>query len=292
MLSYFNQTQKGIVSAIVGFGSFSIADTCAKWLGAHYDTFQIIFWTYLIALGAGLCFSPMLGGIKKTFQTTKPLIHIARGICGLVIAFTIVTALGQGLPLATLYTILFLAPFLITITAIPIYKEKVSRRNWITIMLGFSGILIAFHEGLAILKIEIIYALIALIAIVSLSLIARPLNDKTENLHALSFYPSLIVSIAAGIYLFPNITLPMLTHFPIFFLNGICVMLGLSFIAHGFKIAPYAIVAPIHYIQMVIAIIAGYTIFNDIPDIWMLLGAAIIILSGIIFALEQRDESD
>jgi len=53
------------------------------------------------------------------------------------------------------------------------------------------------------------------------------------------------------------------------------------FITRGFSTAAAAIVAPFHYIQMLWAILFGYIIFNDRPDIWIGLGAAIIIASGV-----------
>ena len=150
MLSSLNTAKKGILIAFCGFTSFAIADACAKWLGAHYDILHVIFWTYYISLILGLCFSPFLGGLKKTISTKKLHIHLGRGICALGIALCVVSALKgeNGLPLATLYTILFLAPFLITIAAQPIYKEKVPLKNWLIIAFGFSGVLVAFRAKL------------------------------------------------------------------------------------------------------------------------------------------------
>jgi len=85
-----------------------------------------------------------------------------------------------------------------------------------------------------------------------------------------------------------DIELPQMIHWPIFIFNSFCVMLGLSGIAYGYRIAPYSIVAPVHYSQMVIALILGYCIFGDLPDIWMLVGAGIIIASGIMMVRNKE----
>ncbi|MGH1402648.1 MAG: DMT family transporter [Alphaproteobacteria bacterium] len=287
MLSTLSNTQKGILSALCGFVSFSIADSCAKWLGMHYGTLDIIFWTYLFSLGFGLIFSPFLGGIKRTLSTKKLFIHISRGISALAIALLVVTAL-KGISLAAMYTILFLAPFLTTIAAIPIYKESVSFRNWGVIALGFSGVLLAFRPGVADISWDVIYCFAALGFIVILGLLARPLT-KDESLHSLSFYPSLCVVVLLAYSVIPNLALPSSSHLPVFLLNGFCVTVGLSGIAYGFRIAPYSVVAPIHYIQMVVALTLGYFIFQDVPDIWMLGGASIIIISGVLLAIDKKN---
>ncbi len=289
MLSHLNNTKKGIIIASSGFISFSIADASAKWLGMHYAVLDVIFWTYYISLIIGLCFSPFLGGIKKTIATKRLHIHIGRGICALGIALCVVSALKgeDALPLATLYTILFLAPFLITIAAIPIYKESVPLKNWFIIALGFSGILIAFKFGLVDFSINILYAFIALFFIVTLSMLARPLCDK-ESILSLSLYPNITTLSLLSLFVLPTIEIPQIEHIPVFMLNGLCVTIGLSAIAYGFRIAPFSVIAPIHYIQMVVALTLGYIVFGDVPDLWMLSGASVIIISGLMLIFNKK----
>ncbi len=290
MLSHLNNTKKGIIIAASGFISFSIADASAKWLGMHYAVLDIIFWTYYISLIIGLCCSPFLGGIKKTISTKRLHIHIGRGICSLGIALCVVNALkgDHALPLATLYTILFLAPFLITIAAIPIYKEKVPLKNWLIIALGFLGISIAFKFGLTDFSINILYAFTALLFIVALSMLARPLCDK-ESILSLSFYPCVTILLLLSPFILPTIEIPKADHALVFLLNGLCVTIGLSTIAYGFRIAPFSVIAPIHYIQMITATIMGYMIFGDVPDLWMIAGAGIIIISGMMLIFSKKN---
>ncbi|MGN7437786.1 MAG: DMT family transporter [Alcanivorax sp.] len=286
MLSALTTSQKGILSAFCGFTGFAVADACSKWLGATYDTLFILFWVYLISLILGLCFARFLGGIKRTLNTKKLHFHIGRGISALAVGLFVVTALSNGLQLATLYTILFLAPFITTLAAIPIYKEKVPAENWGIIALGFSGIIVAFHDGLNAITPEVMYAFCALFFIVCLGLMARPI-DQNESLLSLSFYPSLIIVLCLAFHVIPDIHLPAAAHMPIFILDGIGVLVGLSGIAYGFRIAPYSVVAPVHYSQMVIALMLGYFVFKDIPDFYMMIGAGIIIMSGLLLIAKK-----
>ncbi len=286
MFSRFSTTQKGILAGFMGFTGFALADACAKWLGAYYETFDVLFWTYFMCFVFGLLFSPILGGVEKTLKTDKLLIHVGRGVCALMIGVLIVTALSNGLQLASLYTVLFLSPFLTTVAAIPIYKESVSLRSWIIIACGFSGILVAFHDGLASVTLEVVYALCALVFIVSLGLLARPLAYG-ETLLSLSFYPSLTIVLLLIVPMFPTLSVPAMEHWPIFIMNGLFVTFGLTGIAYGYKTAPYALIAPIHYVQMVFALILGYVVFSDVPDFWMMAGACIIIASGVMLVFTK-----
>lgn len=282
------QTQKGILSAFAGFSGFAFADACSKWLGAHYSTTDILFWVYALAVIFGVCLSPYLGGLGPTLRTKKLPYHILRGVCALAVGLLVVTALSKGMMLATMYTILFLAPFLTTIAAIPIYKEKVSLRSWLIIAVGFSGILVAFHDGLAVITPEIIYIFAALFFITTLGLLARPLQDDT--LLSLSLYPSITIAVLVLPFVWGDMALPDIAHWPIFILDAFCVIVGLSGIAYGFRIAPYAIVAPVHYSQMVIAVLIGYFVFGDVPNFWIMAGAMIIITSGILLIFSREKD--
>lgn len=287
MFQSLTTTQKGIVAGFMGFTGFAFADACAKWLGAHYETFEVLLWTYLICFILGLVLSPILGGVKETLRTDKLFIHVARGVCALLIGILIIQALSNGLQLASLYTVLFLSPFLTTVAAIPIYKEPVRMRSWVIIACGFSGILVAFHDGLASITLEVAYALCALAFIVTLGLLARPLAQG-ETLLSLSFYPSLTIVILLIVPILPTLSVPAIEHWPVFLMNGLFVTFGLTGIAYGYKSAPYAIIAPIHYSQMVFALILGYVVFGDLPDLWMMVGASIIIASGIVLVFSKE----
>lgn len=285
MLNALTTTQKGILSAFIGFTAFALADACSKWLGAYYSTVQILFWVYSLAVIFGLCLSPYLGGLPETLKTKKLPYHILRGVCALTVGMLVVTALSKGMMLATMYTILFLAPFITTIAAIPIYGERVSFRSWMIIGIGFSGILVAFHDGLGVITPEVTYVFAALFFITGLGLLARPLSQDT--LLSLSLYPSVTIAVLLFPLVLGDFTLPLIEHWPIFVLDAFFVIAGLSGIAYGFRIAPYAKVAPVHYSQMVIAVVIGYALFGDVPDYWVMMGAAIIIVSGIVLIFSR-----
>lgn len=286
MLSGLRPTQKGIFLGICGFSAFSVSDACGKWLSTDYPVFTVVGFIALFSVLTGLIASPFLGGIGPTLRTKKLRVHTGRGASNLLLCYFAVLSFAH-LPLADVYTVLFLAPFVVTLLAAPIYGEQVDRASWAIIAAGFSGILIAFPPDAAAFNPWIAAAFATTIFISSLGLLARKLGPE-ETVLSLSFYPSSFnmaafvpLSIWGGHW-------PAVADLPVFILGGIMMTCGLSGIAGAFRIAPYALVSPFNYIQMIWALLLGALIFNETPTPNMLLGAAVIIGSGLALVRKVR----
>lgn len=286
MLSTFNDTQKGILYALIGFSAFVFSDSCAKWLSDDYPVLQIVGWSYLFSVLFGLIFSRSMGGLKNTLKTPKLNIHLARGLCNFGLAVSVVTAF-QNMPLTSVYPILFLAPFLITILAIPIYKEHVPPINWFIIILGFTGVVIAFQPWTNSISLWVLVAFFTAICIAGLSLLARPLDER-ETLLSLSFYPSMMNVILIFPFILYLYGMPNIYDLPIFMLAGVMLVCGMSGVASACRITRYAIIAPLHYSQLILVFIIGYFVFNERPDLWMIGGSLIIAISGLMLALSDK----
>ncbi|MCB1839818.1 MAG: DMT family transporter [Alphaproteobacteria bacterium] len=286
MLSGLSPTQKGIFLAVCGFTAFSVSDTTSKWLSLSYPIFTVIGYMSLFSVLSGLVLSPFLGGLMKTLSTKKLKFHAGRGISNTCIAYLVVQSFAH-LPLATAYTVLFLTPFLITMLAIPIYGERVRVKHWLIIALGFSGILVAFPPGFSDFNPWAAAAFAATFFIATLGLLARKLGPE-ETVLSLSFYPSLFATLVFLPLALSIGVAPSLADLPIFIMGGTMVTGGLSCIGHAFRVSRYAVVSPFNYLQMIWALIFGAVLFRDAPEANMLLGAAIIIGSGIALVMTER----
>ncbi len=272
--------------ALIGFSAFVISDSCAKWLTSGYPVLQIVGWTYLFSFLFGVLFSWKMGGLKRTLKTQKIKVHVGRAVCNFGLAVSVVTAF-QNLPLTSVYPILFLAPFIITILAIPIYKESVPPINWLIIAIGFSGVMIAFQPWNNSISIWVVVAFFTTLCISGLSLLARPLDEK-ETLLSLSFYPNILNTAVLFPYVLYQYGLPNIYEMPIFMLAGVMLTCGMTGVASACRITRYAIIAPLHYSQLVLVFTIGYFIFNERPDAWMICGSIVIALSGLTLALSDK----
>ncbi len=281
-----SNTQKGILFAFVGFSFFTLSDALIKVLGNHYEAYAISFWNYIVVLILSLIFS-LIGGIKKSLKTQTPFIHIARSLCMVFVSVFSVVALSEGLPMPTLYTIAFLGPMLVTIAAIPIYKERVSRQSWAVILLGFAGIAVAFLKDATFLTPPVIYAFLMLFFGISTSLLSRPIS-KSDHILTIPFYTALVIVLSLFAYMRGNIPIPSMEHAPIFAIGGSFLFIGVTGVMHAFRIGRYASAASMQYTQMVSALLISYYVFNDVPNMWMLVGAGMIIASGLLLIAQEK----
>lgn len=277
---------KGIILAIVGFTCFAMADANAKFLTQSYDPVQIVGTTAIFTSILCLIFAPFLGGLRNTLRTKKLKFHIGRGAMNIIAALIIVYSFSK-LTLAGTYSMLFVTPFIISILAIPLFKEKVSWHGWIAIIIGFIGVLVVVRPGIADINPYLLVPLTGTIFIAALFLFARKL-DENETLVSLAFYPAManvIFITPVGLWLYG---LPSTHDLFMFFVQAIFIIGGLIFTALAFRTAKASIVSPFLYTEIIWAIGFDNYLFNEPPDKWTLIGAAIIISSGIYLIETER----
>ncbi len=286
MFSHLSNNFKGIILAIVGFTSFAMADANAKFLTQSYDSVQIVGTSAVFTSFLCLVIAPFLGGLKKTLHSKKLKFHIGRGVMNVIISLLVVFSFSK-LTLAGTYSMIFATPFVVSILAIPIFKERVTKHGWVAIAVGFAGVLVVVRPGLSDINPYLFVPLICTLFIAGLFLFARALDDK-ETLVSLAFYPAfanfiLITPLAVYLYGFDS-----LQDAPMFLMQAILIIIGLTFTALAFRIAKASIISPFMYFEIIWAIGFDKYLFHEAPDIWTLLGAAIIIASGLYLIETER----
>jgi drug/metabolite transporter (DMT)-like permease len=286
MFNALSTTYKALVLALIGFTSYSVADTSSKLLSAHYSVYQIIAGVALVILILCVLLAGKMGGWQKTFATNKRRIHLARGITNSIISVFLILALSK-LPLATVYSILFTSPFIATLMAIPVFKERVSFHGWVSIIGGFIGVLLVFRPGVIAFDPDLIWALMSAGFIAVMFMLSRALKNE-ETALSLAFFPAVanfVFMTPLAIFYFEPIAL---AHIPLFLLSGFGVFGGMLGIAMAFQTGKTSIVSPFHYSQIIWALLAGYFIFGDVPDAWAMAGTSVIVASGLYLLFMER----
>ncbi len=288
MFKALSPTYKGIILALIGYSGFAISDTPAKILTASYPTVQITCYIMLTAALMLLAFSPLLGGISRPGKGSVKF-HILRGVMNFLVSILVVEAFAH-LPLASVYPIIFAKPFIAALLAIPFYKEIVTRPRWIAIALGFTGVLIAMRPSAAGIDPALLLPLGSATCSAIMWITSRSLQG--ENTFSIGFYPVAVTFLCTLPFVAwePGLThsLPAMEHVPLFLICGAGVSTGVIGLSLAFRAAPSAAVSPFHYTQMIWGLGFGYFIFGDIPDGLTMLGAVIIISSGLFLIFAQR----
>ena len=286
-----SNTQKGIFLALTGYSFFTLSDTCMKLLGeAGYSVTALSLWSYFVCLIMSLVFA-MPKGMKKSLGSKKLLLHIMRSFCMLFVSLCSIAALSGNVSLPTMYTVIFLCPSVTAIAASVVYKEKISKLGWSVLILGFAGIVVAFVKDASFSNPAIIYTLGVLFFGALINLMARPIDGR-ESMLTFPFYHSVVIVLCLLVYILAferqGLPIPSMTDLPVAILGGVFVFFAQMFVLQGYRVAPHAYVAPTQYTQMISGILVGYYVFNHVPGPWVLVGAGMIIASGLLLITQKK----
>ncbi len=284
-LTSLTAVQKGMLCAFLGYTSFAFADICAKWLTAQFSVYQVIFMDHLMACIFMVLALPWLGGMRALKKIHNIPVHILRTVLNTVIALIFVYSVSE-LPIAVVYTFIFAKPFYAAIFGILIYKQTVLPRHWVAIALGFAGVLIALQPGTKDFDLLLILPILGGILIALMFTLSRSLEK--ESIFSLGFWPVAGALFVVGPLMMDDFIWPNAQQLVVVCIAGFLVSAGIILVSMAFRMATAAAVSPFLYPEMIWALIFGFIIFGDVPDLFMLLGAGIIVISGLYLILSER----
>ncbi|MGM0701611.1 MAG: DMT family transporter [Pseudomonadota bacterium] len=276
---------KGILFMCAGVLCLAIGDAIAKWLGEVHSPLQIIFFRTLVSLPLIALLTHFGGGLRK-LRTRRPGVHLIRGLIYTGTMGCFVLGLTM-LPLAEATAIAFAAPLFVTLLSVPLLGERVDGPVMAASLLGFAGVLVivrpggeSFHPGaLAMLGAAVFYAL--------LMVTSRRYGGR-EHLWAMVFYMNLVPLVIAALTLPLVWQTPYPEHWPAFLAAGVFGVGATACITMAFRHAPAAIAAPFDYTAMLWAVLLGWWFWGEMPDLWVFVGSALIIGSGLAIAYHDR----
>lgn len=284
--SNFTQKQKGMLYAFLGYTGFGFADTCAKWLSSDYSVMQINATNYFTACLILLALSPFLGGIKSVKDMPTFKIQILRGIGNFISSLAVIYSLSI-LPMATVYTMVFATPFFSVLIAVLFYKERLMTDRVILLILGFVGVVIAFQPWQDTLDYRLLLPLASSLFIALTFTTARSLKEDI-TLFSLGFTP-LAVALLIGLpFVVMDFVVPTVSDLPVILINGVFLCIGIVGVSVGFRMAAAAVVSPFMYTEIIWALLFGYFLFSDIPEIAMIIGAIIIMGCGFYLVRHEK----
>ncbi len=285
---------RGGGSNLVGIGlmclavmSFAVTDATAKWLGGHTSVFMVVWSRYVIHFAFSLIvFNPWT--VPGLLRTRRPGLQLLRSF--LLFSTTALNFFAlQYLQLDQTVSIMFSAPFFVALFAGPLLGEWIGAKRWAAILVGFAGILLVTQPGQGI-HWAAIFCLGAAIAFALYGITTRMLAPYDSSPTTL-FYSSLVGSIAASLplpFVWVTPTEPMV--YAAMLELGAVAGAGHFLLILAHARAPAATLAPFIYIQIIAMVALGWLVFGDVPSLWTLAGAAIVVGSGIYLLLQERRE--
>ena len=268
----------GIALMLVGIAGFSVMDAIIKWLTADYSVAQIVALRSWFGLPL-LCLFALHGGGLKSLKTSRPLVHVGRYLLVLALSFSFFWALSQ-MKLVDAIAITFAAPIFITALSVPLLKESVGLHRWVAIIIGFCGVLIMLRPGMGVFHWAAVVVLGSVVVYALLMITTRAFKS-TESTATLMLYPQLGMTLT-GIVFAPFFWVtPSLGDFGLFALAGLFGSVGVMCLTHAFRLGPAAVISPFEYSALIWATLLGFLLWGELPDSFTLIGAAIVIASGL-----------
>ena len=274
----------GILFVIFAYFSFSILDAFQKTAIIHHSIFQLLFIKYIFILFLSCC-EVQRKKNYKFWKTNNIKLQVLRGFLSIMESGCFVLSF-RYLSLADVHSVGSLTPIIVVILSALILKETVSPKTWFAIFVGFVGVLIILRPGLSIFDIKSLLPLVAAFFLGLYQVVTRKVSEN-DSAETSLFYNSVIglsaMSILAFIYWQP---ITFISYF-LFISIGLFFSIGIYFQIIALSKARASVIQPFHYTLIFWSIILGYLIYDDIPDLFTIVGACIITVSGI-YALNQR----
>ena len=287
MYLFKSKESVGILFGVFAYLSFSILDAIQKTLVLHHSIFQLLLVKYFFVLCLSL-FESKRKNNYLFYKSKNIKLQIFRSLLSMIESGCFVLSF-KYLSLANAHSVGSLAPVIVVALSAIILKEKVSPKTWIAIFIGFIGVLIILRPTSSIFDPKALLPLIAAFILGLYQIVTKKVSNHDTNETSL-FYTSLIGLIIMSLLSSKFWTPVDKSSYSMFLGIGIFFSLGLYLQIIALSKARASIIQPFHYTLIFWAIIFGYIFYNDIPDMFTVIGAIIITCSGI-FVLNQTSKN-
>jgi len=273
----------GIGLMLAGIWAFSFGDALGKYIVASYPVGQLLF---LRAVASLALLSPLIWRSRHEFmRLERPGLHLLRVVLSTLEVAAFFVAV-MYLPLADVITFYLASPIFVTALSALVLREQVGWRRWCAVGVGFCGVLIAMQPSAQTITWPALIALGGSTCFAILMLITRSLRGASDTVLASSQFVGTLVF---GALLLPfGWVTPSLPGFGLFALAGAISVGALLCVNRSLKLAPASVVVPYQYSMIVWAVLFGYVVFGDVPQMATIIGAAIIIGAGIYIFLREQ----
>ena len=280
-----------VLSVVIFVAMFALIKATAQ----HIPPGEAVFFRSLFALPVLIIWLVVRGDFPQKLKANDPMGHVWRGLMGTFAMGSGFLAIGL-LPFPEVVAIGYAAPLLVTMLAAMFLGEKIRLVRFSALLLGLFGVLLILSPRLTVLDAEVtsrlqtIGAMAALMAAV-FSAMAQVFARKlvaTETTGSIVFYFSIMSSLLALLTMPFGWKLPSGFELSLLIMAGLLGGVGQILLTESYRFAEVAVIAPFEYCSIILALLVGYFIFDELPTGIMMVGVALIITAGIIIIERER----
>jgi drug/metabolite transporter (DMT)-like permease len=271
---------------ILGSALLTSNDAITKWLTQDYPVSQVWGLRALFVLVPIALLAPRYGGYRALLPNSiKP--QLLRAV--LFFSTTLLIVIGLSLlPLAQMVTIVFSSPIFVAALAPIFLKERVGTVRWLTIGVGFIGVLVILRPDPTTIGISSLIAVAASLSSAVRDIVTRKISH-TESSLSILFCSSLfviLIALAGAPWLGWIQVRPV--GWALLLVNGILNGAAHFLIIEALRLGEASAIAPYKYTALIWGGLLGIFIWGDLPDLWMISGATLVVVSGLYLLRQEQ----
>jgi len=275
---------RGIVCMVIATILFSGASAASKWLVGVYPVGEVLCLRSFASLIAGAAMILPVSGLSA-FATHRPRDHLARGLSQAISQFCLLFAFSL-MPLAGAVAINFSAPLFAALVSIIWLKERAGFARGAALVIGFVGVLIVTNPGRNSLTLGALFALTNAVMYGTVTVTVRGMT-RTESANTLVIWQLAVLAFFHSFLLLFGWRSPSVIDAAMLFGTGFTNAIGQWFWTKALHLAPAPAVTPFYYLMLVWALMFGFFIWGDIPSASLLVGSAIVVMTGLFLFLRE-----
>ena len=279
MPSSLSNNQRGIAAICACMASYTVNDVLVKQLLQTYPVGEVIFvrgvMCSLLIGAAALAF-----GHARQLRSTMSRLLAARSLCDGLSTAGFIAALAH-MQLANIAAVLQVAPLVITALSVLLYREVVGWRRWSAIGLGFAGALLVIKPIPSEFNIWAVVGAASAFAAAVREIQTSQIGRAVPVL-VVAFWGAVGITLCGAVFaatedwrMFDGGDLFQL------FIAAFFVGIAIYLLALGFRDVDLSVVAPFRYSYLLTSALGGFLVFREVPDSWTVVGAVLIVGSGI-----------
>jgi len=281
-----DRPQLGIALIIFAMLVFALQDGITKHLATTYSAPQILWIRFSFFVVFALLYSMRTKPLMTCLTSNVPVLQIIRSLLIVAeIGFFILAV--RHLPLAETHALFATFPLMATAIAALFLKEPVGIRRWSAIIIGLMGVIIILRPGAAVIAPAALIALLCAFMFAGYQVITRLVSKYDDSETSVTYMAviGLIAMTALGPFFWKT---PDAEGWKWLLLLALSAALGHFLLIKALEFAPASLLQPFNFTLLVFASTVGYFAFGDVPDMWTVLGAIVIVGSGIYTVHRER----
>ncbi|MFV0332488.1 MAG: DMT family transporter [Tropicimonas sp.] len=283
-----NDNTRGIVFMTLAMATMLCSDTVVKAIARDMPLFQIIFIRHIF-MTAGLAVLAIRDGayrIRPTRRQARLLSMRTFAECG-VTSFYMLALISMPMGAAT--AIFQLQPLAVTLAAALFLAQPIGPRRLIAIAIGFSGVLLIARPGTEAFGPGSVWVLLAVVCVCLRDLSTRVLGTELPASTLATVGSVAILLLSLSVMLLRGDWVPVsAAQLGLIFCGACFLLVGYLAMVLAVRIGDIAVISPFRYVSLVFGILYGFVFFGEEPEPLMIVGALIIVATGVYTFLRER----